>query len=560
MINSVAPDDYDPTSSGYKCCGGTEESGVTLICDGCEYHFHGECMNVNKPEDMPDIWFCKSCSNCWPKAKVLYNRLSAVLSAMSGSDEESDDSSTNSGSVKRTEMTKQKAIQFNVKLDNRLRRLWDFTNREKHALQRCYQQFGQLPAEEVKHKLGDVVAAKLPEQLEAYFYSLMSQVEYLVRVEQLKELIRDNKITLPECLWKKFEQSTTHTETPNKTKNPDKEQSDLHSDNSNSVPLSEEVSKLVTDMLKDVLAKRNRIHSKRPFESTSDVPPPITEDTDIFHSSSDSLDAIVADLMVSFFFFPLVSMTVNNNNNNNNVKRNFADANAFIESIKLILADRQAYHLDENDVRSFKQIVDKYASRLLRLWPSPQTHQPPADPAMHTPIRGASNRDDEMFDSMPKRVEPMKKKSKSPSIATSTATSASLQSRRHKFVKSDLDCLTETDYELAFGLKKPVSLFVHNLTAQLATKIWRRIQMWSVLRPLNQMSAEEREEYLSEAYNKIKAAENESNFPSKLPNWWYPPKHDKLLVDMTLKYGLGDVASIMNDPDFCAIVNSEQEP
>ncbi|ETO35098.1 hypothetical protein RFI_01976, partial [Reticulomyxa filosa] len=468
---------------------------------------------------------------------------------MNGSEDDSDLELPTS--AKREEARKNKAIELNAKLDNRLRRLWDFTNREKHALQRCFQQFGQLPAAELLQKTGDAVSTKIPEQLDAYFYSLMSQVEYLVRVERLKDLIRDNKIALPEVLWKKFD----NFEEPKKLKpsssssSSSKKSGNEESPSPNFTPLHESVVKLALQMLGEILSdEKNQKYFKQRHRhgNTSDTTAAAaasssSSSSHVMKVESDSTSKLISKSDIEQTALDLTDLMDKLRNNE------YGDVNTFLEDIELVLAEKQTHHPNDDNVQAaienVRSVTEMYAPKLVFAQQQTNTR----NTMDHTPDPPSSQINPNLEMTVLTRG-----KSESPS-----ATSA--RNRKYKFIKSDLEFLNDNDYAIGFGLKRPTPLFAHHLTAQLATKIWRRVQMWSVLRPLDRMTTEERDQELGDIYNKIKAAENESNCPSKLPNWWYPPKHDKLIVDMTLKYGLGDVSSIMNDSDFQAIVDPDKD-
>ena len=110
-----------------------------------------------------------------------------------------------------------------------------------------------------------------------------------------------------------------------------------------------------------------------------------------------------------------------------------------------------------------------------------------------------------------------------------------------------MDMLSEADVEKYFGLKKPDSIVNHQLTVNLANKVWQRAQMWVHLRKVEDID----QETLTKLYNIVKAQRNELGTNSKLPEWWHPPKHDKLVIQLILKHGMQQTPElVLSDPIF----------
>ena len=76
-----------------------------------------------------------------------------------------------------------------------------WTKNEVFKIQRFLQTHGRMPWEDMKNQLG---SNKSPQQLKVYFASLMSNVEYLVRVEMLKDLLRNNRVPIPQPWLDKY--------------------------------------------------------------------------------------------------------------------------------------------------------------------------------------------------------------------------------------------------------------------------------------------------------------------------------------------------------------------
>jgi len=112
---------------------------------------------------------------------------------------------------------------------------------------------------------------------------------------------------------------------------------------------------------------------------------------------------------------------------------------------------------------------------------------------------------------------------------------------RCRIKKTDLDMLSEADVEKYFGIKKPDSIVNHQLTVNLANKVWHRAQMWAHLRKVQDID----EATLTKLYGVVKAQRNEPGTSSKLPEWWHPPKHDALVVQLILKHGMQQTSEMV---------------
>merc|ERR1719204_1817208 len=109
---------------------------------------------------------------------------------------------------------------------------------------------------------------------------------------------------------------------------------------------------------------------------------------------------------------------------------------------------------------------------------------------------------------------------------------------RFRIKKTDMDMLSEADVEKYFGLKKPDSIVNHQLTVNLANKVWQRAQMWVHLRKVADVDSAA----MAKLYGIVKAQRNEPGTCSKLPEWWHPPKHDRLVINLMLKHGMQQTA------------------
>ena len=209
-----------------KCCGRNVKTALDIQCDGCEDWVHGECCGIQEAGQIPGIWFCFQGNGNWPKSHILYDRLGAILYAMKKTryhannskksiktENTSNHGSVHNGSQGTSANRTHPAHRLNKhqsrrsvkdKLTNsrtRIGRRWNFSLKEMHALQRTVQMYGKISWNELKTKSK---SPKTEEQVESYFYSFMSNVEYLIRCERLKELIVAGKIELPLTLQQKF--------------------------------------------------------------------------------------------------------------------------------------------------------------------------------------------------------------------------------------------------------------------------------------------------------------------------------------------------------------------
>merc|ERR1712241_742627 len=64
---------------------------------------------------------------------------------------------------------------------------------------------------------------------------------------------------------------------------------------------------------------------------------------------------------------------------------------------------------------------------------------------------------------------------------------------------------------------------------------------------------------LDKLYGIVKAQRNEPGTNSKLPEWWHPPKHDRLVIKLILKHGMQQTPDIvLNDPLFKKEIDVEE--
>lgn len=84
--NDMSDDDDEDIEgenvSGYKCCGSERMKELMVHCCKCKDVLHGECCEIYSAAQISETWLCFECTGSWPKNRILYDRLAAVLHAI----------------------------------------------------------------------------------------------------------------------------------------------------------------------------------------------------------------------------------------------------------------------------------------------------------------------------------------------------------------------------------------------------------------------------------------------------------------------------------------------